>query len=452
MAARPGALLRECPLLLPQTRDGSVYEGFVTVQGRDFHIRILLPSDLQLKNARIQCSWKLKRLLNGYLKILKQRLQHSSDLVSFMVELKTVLEVALKNTAELHVPPPPQYYSGLIKDIETLGWNKVEFVDPAFSIIRLKAEDSCSRNHLITLKLNPKYPTEPPECLVDLPVQFSASWNPESSLLSIHSQFLAALESLKEFWNALDEIDEKTWVLEPEKPTRSATMRRIAIVVNPLKIKLNSNIHLWDPEISLLQNLKEVLEIDFPSREALQKSDFSMDCGICYAYRLDGAIPNQVCDDARCGQPFHEACLYERMIKACTFPQWLRGLPSSRQSFNVIFGECPYCNKILLTSHLGSGGSSLGGSSTQEVHLQSPLEKPLTGLPRTYGFFSNFLEGIVEICPVWWLSLFLRKEKTIYPPFIGNLNNSKYLSLCSASQNSYCIAKEVWDTEDCAIS
>uniref|UniRef100_A0A8D2L3X0 FA complementation group L n=1 Tax=Varanus komodoensis TaxID=61221 RepID=A0A8D2L3X0_VARKO len=234
---------------------------------------------------------------------------------------------------------------------------------PAFSIIRLKAEDSCSRNHLITLKLNPKYPTEPPECLVDLPVQFSASWNPESSLLSIHSQFLAALESLKEFWNALDEIDEKTWVLEPEKPTRSATMRRIAIgnnvsvnievdprhptmlpecyflgadhVVNPLKIKLNSNIHLWDPEISLLQNLKEVLEIDFPSREALQKSDFSMDCGICYAYRLDGAIPNQVCDDARCGQPFHEACLYE----------WLRGLPSSRQSFNVIFGECPYCNK-----------------------------------------------------------------------------------------------------------
>lgn len=26
--------------------------------------------------------------------------------------------------------------------------------------------------------------------------------------------------------------------------------------------------------------------------------------------------------------------------------QWLQGLPSSRQSFNVIFGECPYCNKV----------------------------------------------------------------------------------------------------------
>lgn len=40
---------------------------------------------------------------------------------------------------------------------------------------------------------------------------------------------MAALESLKEFWDAMDEIDEKTWVLEPENPTRSATMRRIAI-------------------------------------------------------------------------------------------------------------------------------------------------------------------------------------------------------------------------------
>lgn len=39
--------------------------------------------------------------------------------------------------------------------------------------------------------------------------------------------------------------------------------------------------------------------------------DFTKDCGICYAYRLDGTIPDQVCDDPRCGQPFHQACLYE---------------------------------------------------------------------------------------------------------------------------------------------
>lgn len=36
-----------------------------------------------------------------------------------------------------------------------------------------------------------------------------------------------------------------------------------------------------------------------------------MDCGICYAYQLDGAIPDQVCDNSQCGQPFHQICLYE---------------------------------------------------------------------------------------------------------------------------------------------
>ncbi|OWK56532.1 E3 ubiquitin-protein ligase FANCL [Lonchura striata] len=336
------ALLRHCPLLLPQNRHGTAYEGFVTAQGKNFHIRILLPVDLQLKNAWIECSWHLKRILHGYRHILKQRLHSCPDLVSFMVELKTVLEIALKNTQDLHIPRPPEYYSCLVRDLEILGWNRVVYVDTGLTTVKLKAEDSCGRQHLITLKLNAK-----------------------NSLIDIYNQFLAALESLKEFWDALDEIDGKTWVLEPEIPTRSATTRRIAIgnnvsvnievdprhpnmlpecyflgadhEVNPLRTKLNNNMHLWDPEISLLQNLRELLGVDFPSRAVLEKSDIAKDCGICYAYRLDSSIPDQVCDDPRCGQPFHQACLYE----------WLQGLPTSRQSFNVIFGECPYCNKPL---------------------------------------------------------------------------------------------------------
>ncbi|XP_045405619.1 E3 ubiquitin-protein ligase FANCL isoform X4 [Lemur catta] len=292
-------------------------------------------------------------------------MQHSPDLMSFMMELKMVLEVALKNRQELYaLPPPPQFYSSIIEEIGTLGWDKLVYVDTCFSTIKLKAEDASGREHLITLKLKAKYPAESPDCFVDFPIPFSVSWTPQSSLISIHSQFLAALESLKAFWDVMDEIDEKTWVLEPQKPTRSATARRIALgnnvsinievdprhptmlpeccflgadhVVKPLGIKLSRNIHLWDPENSLLQNLKDVLEIDFPARDILEKSDFTMDCGICYAYQLDGAIPDQVCDNSQCGQPFHQICLYE----------WLRGLLTSRQSFNIIFGECPYCSKV----------------------------------------------------------------------------------------------------------
>ncbi|XP_073528506.1 E3 ubiquitin-protein ligase FANCL isoform X2 [Phyllobates terribilis] len=287
-----------CPLLLPQDQSGRVYDGFITAQEKDFRLRVILPTDLQLQNARLECSWQLKKVLQGYVHIVKQRLQRSPNLSSFMMELKTIL-----------------------------------------------------------------YPYKAPDCCVDLPVAFSISWTPQSNIQDIYQQVLLTLESLKGFWDMLDEIDTQTWVLEPEKPTRAATMRRIAIgnnvsitidlnprhptmlpecyflgadhVVQPLKEKLNSNVHLWDPETGLLQNLKDILETDFPSKSDFAKSDFTMDCGICYAYRLDSAIPDQVCNDPHCAQPFHQACLYE----------WLNGLPSSRQSFNIIYGECPYCTK-----------------------------------------------------------------------------------------------------------
>ncbi|KAG9338001.1 hypothetical protein JZ751_027338 [Albula glossodonta] len=277
--------------------------------------------DTDYLRSSLQSCWRLKQLLQGYQHIIKQ-------------------EVAVKRRQVYQPVPPPQYYSRLIGEMESLGWDKLLFIDTEFRTLKLKAEDSSGRQHVIAVKLKSK-----------------------GSLMSIHGQFLAILESLQEFWAVLDEIDEKTWVLEPEKPPRGATMRRIAIgnnvsikleidnrhpkmlpeccllgaehVVTPLRKKLNANMHLWNPECSVLQNLKDVLEIEFPSPTTHEKSNFSMECGICYSYRLDSAIPDQVCNDPRCGQPFHQACLYE----------WLRSLPSSRQSFNIVFGECPYCSK-----------------------------------------------------------------------------------------------------------
>ena len=36
-----------------------------------------------------------------------------------------------------------------------------------------------------------------------------------------------------------------------------------------------------------------------------------MHCSICYAYRLNDEVPEVACDDSRCGQLFHSACLIE---------------------------------------------------------------------------------------------------------------------------------------------
>ncbi|XP_075899091.1 E3 ubiquitin-protein ligase FANCL [Nelusetta ayraudi] len=356
-------LVKDNPLLLPLNGDQTAYDGFISVKEQDFRIRIQLPPDGQLTQARLHCCWQLRHLLRGYERVVRQRLQQSADLSTFLLELKTVLEVGLKGSPERRSIPPPQYYSQLISEMETLGWDKLVSIDTDFRTLTLKAEDSSRRQHVLTVRLKSKHPAEAPECSAQLPVPLPITWTPQTTLEQLYQQFLLLLDSLTRFWDFLDEIDSSTWVLEPERPGRSDTMRRIAIgnnvsirvevdprhpemlpeccllgaehAVTPLRNKLNANMHLWNPDAGVLHNLRDVLEIEFPSPATHEKSSFSVECGICYSYRLESAIPDQVCNDPRCGQPFHQACLYE----------WLRALPSSRQSFNVIFGECPYCSK-----------------------------------------------------------------------------------------------------------
>uniref|UniRef100_A0A673IZA8 FA complementation group L n=1 Tax=Sinocyclocheilus rhinocerous TaxID=307959 RepID=A0A673IZA8_9TELE len=248
-------------------------------------------------------------------------------------------------------------------------FGRLLFIDAEFRTLKLKAEDSAGRQHAITVKLKSKYPTEAPDFSADLPVPLVITWTSQSTLANVHSQFLLNVEALSEFWSVLDEIDEQTWVLEPEKPTKADSMRRIAIGNNvSIKVQIDPRHPKMLPECcllgaehgrhfsylqislfistplllrfpaceSVLQNMKDVLEIEFPSPTTHEKSSFSVECGICYSYRLQSAIPDQVCNDPRCGQPFHQVCLYE-----VRFLMWYR------QSFNIVFGECPYCSKVI---------------------------------------------------------------------------------------------------------
>ena len=63
----------------------------------------------------------------------------------------------------------------------------------------------------------------------------------------------------------------------------------------------------------------------------------AVNAAVGYCYKLDGKIPDKTCDDLNCARPFHRACLHE----------WFRGLPDTRQSFDKLFGKCPYCETDL---------------------------------------------------------------------------------------------------------
>ncbi len=54
------------------------------------------------------------------------------------------------------------------------------------------------------------------------------------------------------------------------------------------------------------------------------------------ALRLTGGPCPDVCrcESGTCGRPFHSQCLSE----------WLAAVPTTRRSFGMLFGTCPYCS------------------------------------------------------------------------------------------------------------
>lgn len=99
--------------------------------------------------------------------------------------------------------------------------------------------------------------------------------------------------------------------------------------------------HSWDQAKTPRENLQAILRLEFPSPVSSEKEEFSMECGICYAEELASALPDRICDNTKCARAFHTQCLYE----------WLKALPTSRSSFNTVFGTCPYCTEALTVTY-----------------------------------------------------------------------------------------------------
>lgn len=107
-------------------------------------------------------------------------------------------------------------------------------------------------------------------------------------------------------------------------------------VVSRLQKCLNQNIAQWNPSHSLKQNLETVLSLTLPSKPSAKLSDHLLDtahtCGMCFSYSLNDCVPEVLCLNEVCGRTFHTACALE----------WLQSLPTTRRTFDMIVGDCPY--------------------------------------------------------------------------------------------------------------
>lgn len=266
----------------------------------------------------------------------------------------------------------------LLAELESLGWEHVGAVSADLTQISLTARDAAGRVHTLVAGLVPgRYPSLAPTLVADLPVPFHPRWVPSiSSLSTLHGAFSAALGLCQALWGALDELDATCCVLEPSAPRRSECMRRIALgthcslhfvltpaapyawpsemrllgaeaTLAPLRAGLDAHAGLWDASgrTSIRANLERVLGgVVLPAPQTAEADNLAHECGICYSYTLvlDGDLaetPSDVCQNVHCARSYHHSCLVD----------WLRSLPTTRLSFNTLFGACPYCEDQVST-------------------------------------------------------------------------------------------------------
>lgn len=171
----------------------------------------------------------------------------------------------------------------------------------------------------------------------------------------------------------MDDIDKVLWVVDPTNPSYAMSHRRIALgddcyillhvdahkpsslpecrflgtdgKLDRLIMNWRKNRKKWSAEKKFHENLATVLDFALPPPPSVSiKDDEQADCGICYAKHLpnddelgthSGCATDYTCENPSCSRAFHSVCLRD----------WLRTITMTRQSFDVLFGNCPYCSE-----------------------------------------------------------------------------------------------------------
>ncbi|CAO3627007.1 unnamed protein product [Cunninghamella blakesleeana] len=373
------------PLIAPADNLGYKYRGFFPIHQKEYYIEIHLAN-----TSTDQCQ----------------------DIGLFLSDLKATLEQICAPLNSIQSKPLSERFNVLYKEINEIGFDKLISMDDTMENLIFKCQDNKNRSHSIKVQIPPYYPLQSPVISIDLPVTDSindtnmmitttllneqqvSSSSTTLSLPMIIKNSLIKLNSYQSFFDNMDELDQYTRVIDPDKPQRSDTWRRIALGNHcSLQLTIQDPYHptdqlplirffgteknikpfqsawktfvddeqKWNSQLSLYKNLK----IPLPTITLIQSSssqnsnttnggskhDDDIACAICYTYKLDKMdhnnsnninknqqeTPDNICQNQLCNRGFHPTCLFE-----C-----LRSDPSTTRSFNMLFGKCPYCDGVL---------------------------------------------------------------------------------------------------------
>ncbi|XP_058069631.1 uncharacterized protein LOC131218820 isoform X2 [Magnolia sinica] len=265
-----------------------------------------------------------------------------------------------------------QRSSSSIQKIEEVGWEHLVSSSEDLASLTFCILDKKGKAHIMEIALPQNYPKCSPSVAADIPYVCELQWSAHSRLKDVVRQFSEHLENLQEFWSTLDDIDRALWVVDPRQSSHASSFRQICLgndcylllYINPCNSrslpecrflgpdlitdsmikKWRRNSKRWMSDKPFPENLASVLESAIPGPPNVCKDDQQVDCGICYAYylpvddelgALSGSRPDYTCDNPNCSRAFHSVCLGD----------WLRTITTTRQSFGVLFGNCPYCSE-----------------------------------------------------------------------------------------------------------
>jgi E3 ubiquitin-protein ligase FANCL len=345
-------------------------------------------------DTRVKLSDAFRDVLQSggeHVPILRRLVVQSISINDCAKELGSYFRKIERNTEKYKHLPPVSFYHRLIAELEAVGWDNVLNMSEDLMQVDMRLQDAKGRVHTVFLNMQESATGKgkDAECLyatleLDVPMEEKSGATARKKLPGggkpIHELMkLGAEEFAKHqtFWDVMDDFDANVWVLEPQNPTRSSCVRRIAVeehcsmhikisptnpqsmcecdfmgqdkLVEPLRTRLHSRLNLWDPQLMPRKNLETILEVSFPHPESSSKEDFNIECGICYSFKrgkrqktsakadeaAPALLPDFICNT--CGQAFHHPCISE----------WLQSVPSTRRSFNMLFGACPYCSSSI---------------------------------------------------------------------------------------------------------
>ncbi|GFQ01697.1 E3 ubiquitin-protein ligase fancl [Phtheirospermum japonicum] len=263
------------------------------------------------------------------------------------------------------------YCRRIYSEVEEVGWEHLVKLGDDLTFLSFRVLDIKGRSHILEITLDKTYPRCPPSVSADVPYNLDLDWSLNSKLRDVVHQFQRHVNTLQEFWSTLDDIDRSLWVTDPIHSHRAMSYRQIKIgndcclilsinvndplslpesrflgsgtTVNSLRNIWKRNCKRWAKDKSFAENLAHVFDTKLPQPPHIKENEEQVECGICYAQFLptddelgakSGSETDYRCENGSCSRAFHSVCLID----------WLRSITTTRQSFDVLFGNCPYCS------------------------------------------------------------------------------------------------------------